>query len=107
VFLPTDDTERTLRRALEEFGSDLEVETESLELLVILTVRPGWLPRDRSPELRLTWLRGEGQVVASVHPLPSAGQLMRRIDIQKGDPRRVAEAGVKELRAVIPPASRE
>jgi hypothetical protein len=49
VFLPTDDTERKLRRALEEFGSDLEVETESLELLVILTVRPGWLPRDRAP----------------------------------------------------------
>jgi hypothetical protein len=99
-----DETERLVRLTLAELWPELVVETESLEQLVVVTARPGWMPPYRSAELRLAWIRGEGHVVASVHTVPSAGQWKGSIEVPGGDPRLVIEAGVKELRTVTPPA---
>jgi hypothetical protein len=104
VFLPPDDTERVVLGTLAQLGSDLAVETEALQLLMIVTARPKWVPANRRAELRLAWIRGEGHVIAWVHPVPSTGRSKGRIDVPGGDPRLVVEAGVKELRTVTPPA---
>jgi hypothetical protein len=107
VALPEDETERVVRQTLAQLGPDLVVATEGLELLMVVTARPAWMPPTRCAELRLAWIRGEGHVVGWVHPVPSAGRGMGRIEVPGGDPRLVVEAGVKELRTVTPPAPYE
>lgn len=99
----SDKTEEIVRSTLEKLWPELDVETEAHEPLVILPARPASMPHHQRPELRLAWFRGEENVVASVHPVPSAGRWNGTIQVPRGDPRSVTEAGVRDLRAATPP----
>jgi hypothetical protein len=96
----TDETERFLRGFLADLWPELALRTESLGFLVVLSAQSSTIPRDQAPELRLSWIRGEGHVVATVHPTPTSAGRSVRVDVPGGMPRLVAEAGVRELRTL-------
>lgn len=95
-------TEQLVRELLAELWPEAEVETESLGDLVILSVRPPGVAPEIAPELRLSWTREEGHVLATVYQTPSSV----RVDEPSGEPRLVVEAAVRRLRAMPPAAGR-
>jgi hypothetical protein len=105
VHEPTDETERVLRAVLADLWPELELTTESLGYLVVVTARPAVIARDRAPELRLSWVKGEGHVVGTIHHTPSSAGRSILVDVPGGVPKLVAEAGLRELRGLTGPAT--
>jgi hypothetical protein len=93
-----DSTERILRDALAELWPEVAIESEPLGFLLVLSVRPPGMPRDLAPVLRLSWIRGEGHVIGTVHTSSSSPGRSVRVDEPGGDPRVVVEAAVAALR---------